>query len=351
MSGPGVGIVGLGFMGRTHLGAWRAAAAAGWANRLVAVCDRDPDLRAGRVSSGGNLEAGVAGEPAEQLFEPGEVAAYDDAAALFADDAVDVVSICTHTDSHVALAEAALRAGKHVLVEKPVALDAAAIERLDGVARDAGRVCMPAQCIRFWPGWDRLRVHVEGGDLGALRSLSLRRQGSRPHWGAGFYDDPARSGGALVDLHIHDADLVRWCLGDPRAVFTTGDRDHVSTAYLYESGAVHVLAEGGWDHSPGFAFRMAFTAVFEQGTLDYDLGREPVLTLARDGESQPVRLDDISGYDGEVRHLLDVLAGKTELRATLSEAAGLARLLDAEAASLASGQPVPVGPTREEIDP
>ena len=207
----GIGIVGLGFMGQTHLGAYQRAAEAGFSNKLVAVCDADPERRAGKAPAAGNFDT----DAAEELFDPAEVKGYEDPAELFADPAVDVVSICTPTDSHVDLAIAALKAGKHVLVEKPVAVSADEVRRLAAVDAETDTLCMPAMCMRFWPAWAWLCERVREGTYGAVRSAAFQRLGTRPGWGGGFYEDDSRTGGALVDLHIHDADFVRWVFGAP----------------------------------------------------------------------------------------------------------------------------------------
>jgi predicted dehydrogenase len=119
------------------------------------------------------------------------------------------VSICTPTDSHIELAMTALAAGRHVLVEKPVALRSAEVARLAQAAAPAGRVCMPAMCMRFWPGWEWLKERIEAGEFGRVRSATFQRVGAPPDWSA-FYGDYARSGGPLHDLHIHDADFIRF---------------------------------------------------------------------------------------------------------------------------------------------
>ncbi|MEM7306675.1 MAG: Gfo/Idh/MocA family oxidoreductase [Planctomycetota bacterium] len=337
----GVGVIGLGFMGRTHVGAFAAAAEAGHANRLVAVCDQDPARRAGEVQAGGNI-ATAAGQ--ERLFDPASVAGYERPEELLADDAVELVSVCTPTDSHVDLAIAALEAGKHVLVEKPVALRHDEVARLGAAARAAeerGLHCMPALCMRFWPAWSWLKRAVADGTYGAVRSAAFQRLASAPAWNREFYQDPERTGGALIDLHIHDADFVRHLFGDPAAVVSAGSLDHVTTLYRYPDGPEHVVAEGGWNHAPGFAFRMRYVIVFEHATADFEIGRDPELLLCRDGEATPVEVDAWAGYDGEVRHLLDVIAGRTAgLVATVADAEGHARLLDAERESLRTGAAV-----------
>ena len=334
----GVGLVGLGFMGRTHLAAYRAAAAAGHPNRIVAACDRDLG-RLARAAVRGNLERG------ETPLDLEGVALHEEPEALLADPAVELVSLCTPTDTHVPLARAALSAGKHVLLEKPVALRARDVARLATAARRARRLCMPAMCMRFWPGWDWLKQTIAARTHGRVQSAVFRRLAAPPAWSRGFYGDPAKSGGALFDLHVHDADFVRHCFGAPAAVASTGSLDHVTTLYRYPRGPAHVVAEGGWDHAPGFPFFMGYTVVFERATAEYALGREPLLTLARDGRSTAVPLADGSGYDGEVRHVLARLGAgprgtRPAPRATIDEAVGLVRMLEAERRSLASGRAV-----------
>jgi len=320
-------------MGRTHLGAYRKAAAAGFPNRIVAVCDQDPERRAGRAGAQGNLEAQQASQP---MFDPRDVLATAEVDELLANDEVGLVSICTHTDTHVDIALRALTAGKHVLVEKPVAVASRDVARLALAARGAATLCMPAHCMRFWPAWAWLRERVVAGDLGAVRGATFRRLAARPAWARAFYEDTPRSGGALVDLHVHDADFVRWCFGDPDGVSSAGDAHHLTTLYRYAGGPAHVVAEGGWDHSPGWAFRMRYTVVFDHATADFDMGREPELLLARGGELEPVAVAGTDGYDGEVRHLLECIGtGSRELRVTMDDAEAIARLLEAEAHSLA----------------
>lgn len=327
-----IGVIGIGFMGRTHIQAWTAAAAAGLGCRLAAVADRNVDRLRGDAADGGNLALDAKAGP---LFDARTVATYDDPTALIDDPNVDVVSICTPTDTHIPLAEAALAAGKHVLVEKPVSLDPDAIVGLAERARAAGRFCMPAHCMRFWPGWDWLAERVKDGTLGRVRSATFQRLGTAPAWSREFYGDLERSGGALADLHIHDVDFIRHLFGDPSSLSSAGNALHVTTLYRFASGPDHVVAEGAWDLAEGSGFRMRYLVNFEQATADFDLTRTPPLLLCRNGKSEPIPLSTLGGYDGEVRHLLDVLHGRVDhLRVTLADAEAVARLLRSERRSL-----------------
>lgn len=333
----GAAVLGMGFMGATHARAYIAAEKDGIGCTLAAVCDPDSDRLSGRAGRSGNLGSG----PDVQIFDPARVRSFTDPDRLFADNTVQLVSICTYTDSHVELAIRALQAGKHVLVEKPVSLHIPEIRRLERAAADAGKLCMPAMCMRFWPGWGWLKDRISDRSLGRLRSITFSRLGSGPNWATEFYRDTSRSGGALMDLHIHDADFVCWCFGRPKVVVSMGDEMHVTTQYHFENGPNHVVAEGAWDLAPAAGFRMRFLANFETATAEFDISRTPWLRLHRAEVSEDVPIPPGSGYDHEIRHLVTQIAsGAQELRATPADAVMVAEVLEAERTSLKSHQPV-----------
>lgn len=329
-----VGVIGLGFMGRTHLRAWRAQ---GEGVHLVAVADGREEARQGRPGSGGNLGP----EDGAPLFDPDEVKGYREATELLEDPEVDAVSLCTPTDTHVDLARRALESGKHVLVEKPVALSSEAIEGLAAAAERAGRVAMPALCIRFWPAYTWLLETIRGGRLGAVRSARFTRLGAPPGWSTTFYADSARSGGALFDLHVHDADFVLAAFGLPSRVLARGHRDHVAATYWprhpLAPGEPALSAEGGW--VPGASFSMRYRVTFERGWASFDFSRPEPLLLSEDGaEARAVEVDARDGYFHEVAAFRAAIRQGGPPAVTLADAAAGTRLLEAELRSLHSGQ-------------
>lgn len=325
-------VVGMGFMGKTHAAAYHAAEAQGFPCKLVAVCDPDPRRLDPAATTAGNIasQTGAA-------FDPLRVATTTSVESLLAMP-VDLVSICTPTDTHVTLATAALRAGKHVLLEKPVALTSRDVASLAEVAAGSTGLCMPAMCIRFWPGWDWLRDCVRDHRFGALLSATFQRLGAGPSWSADFYSDHSRSGGALVDLHIHDADFIYWCFGKPDSVSSCGGPAHITTLYHYKRGPAHVVAEGAWDLSPSAGFRMKFLANFEHASAEFDLARTPRLSVHTADASTHVELPNLSGYDCQIRHMVEVIAsGGRTLRATLEDAVAVTRMLESERESARAG--------------
>ncbi|MCC5823913.1 MAG: Gfo/Idh/MocA family oxidoreductase [Phycisphaerales bacterium] len=341
MSKPvGIGIIGMGFMGQTHTKAFTAAAAAGHPCVIRAVCDRDPGRRAGKAAAVGNIKSGA---EAQQLFDPVEVAGHADPADLLADPSIELVSICTHTDTHVDLAIQALDAGKHVLVEKPVAVTVQEVERLAARVARSGRLCIPAMCIRHWPGWADLRAMIASGEQGQVVHARFERLGAPPAWAGDFYADPGRSGGAIFDLHVHDADFALSLFGKPASVSSIGDAHHIATQMHYPGGPA-VATEGGWLNDRSFPFRMAFVVEFERAVVAFDSSRDPAMVLHTGGQSRTIDLPGHTGYDAQARAVVDAIANgrNRETLPTIADALAVTRLIEAERTSAAEGRPIDI---------
>lgn len=344
MSKPHIraGVVGLGFMGQTHVRAYRDASRDGLPVTLAAVCDADPARLNPTAQTSGNLGS----TDAAPLFDPSDTRTYSDLADLLADDALDLVSICTHTTTHVDFAIRALSAGKHCIVEKPVALSLAEVERLLPVAQraqESGVLCMPAMCMRYWPAWAWMKNAIDSRRYGAVRSAAFTRLGSTPTWADAFYKDPTQSGGAILDLHIHDTDFVHFCFGAPSEVTSLGDHSHITTLYRFESGPRHVTAEGCWDRNPAAPFVMRARLDFERASVEFDLSAEQQLTLFADGTSTPIEVSPLSGWEMQIRAMIETLArGEPSPPITVADAATVMRTIEAERLSLALGKPVSV---------
>ena len=287
-------VVGLGFMGATHVRAIRAGTA-----QLAAVVSGDAAKLAGDLSSaGGNL--GGAGE----RYDFSSVKKYSTLNEALADPAIDAVDLCLPTDLHEQAAVAALRQGKHVLVEKPMALDGGACRRMIEEARRAGRVLMVAQVLRFFPAYTALARALP--EIGRVRGGVFRRRCARPGWGA-WLAEKSRSGGGVFDLLIHDVDMALSLLGPPAGIAATGCEDlaagidTISAQLYYADGCVVEIA-GGWHHAGEYPFSMEYTLVGDQGTVEYhSAGRAPTLYRAGGG-TETLRLDAADGYHAEIEY-------------------------------------------------
>ncbi len=327
----GVGVIGFGFMGRTHLEAYERCEGA----EVIAVADRNPLAFAAGSEPLGNLEAG--GDAAGADLSKVEI--FHCIEDLIRHPQVQLISVTTPTPTHIEIGNAVIRSGRHLLMEKPVDLDAAKILDLAETARDHGVLAMPAHCMRFWPAWARLRDCIRDSRYGRVTSATFLRAGAAPHWNDGFYLDDFRSGGAIVDLHIHDTDFVMHCFGRPTAVTATGDRKYVQTTYHYPE--LEVTAEGGWLDTPDAAFMMRFCVEFESATIRFDMGAEPELVI-EDPTGSVVGVPEIgadgTGYDRQVNALVEAIRmGHSVPPVTLQSAAETAMVLNAEIDSAERG--------------
>jgi predicted dehydrogenase len=134
---------------------------------------------------------------------------FSDPGAIFADPAIDAVLVLTHADTHLEMAAGALSAGKHVLVEKPVARDATAIEALADQARTSGLVCMPNHNYACVPEFRRMKRMADAGDLGTVRSFFVTYV--IPH----SEELASRYGGILEEVMVHHSYLSLSILGKP----------------------------------------------------------------------------------------------------------------------------------------
>lgn len=336
-----VGVVGLGFMGVTHLRAYLKIPGA----RITAICDAarlpvDGDFSkiSGNLGGGEPLRLDMTGVMATRRFED-----------LLENPNVDLVDVCVPTAAHPALAIAALKAGKHVVCEKPLARTAALAREIAATAATARGYFLPAMCIRFWPEYVWLKNAIASGRYGRVLAARFRRVAEPPGWSPDFMDG-AKSGGALLDLHIHDVDFIQYCFGRPRSVFAAGFSslsgaiDHVVAVFQVASGAV-VSAEGGWAMTKGFGFHMGWTVQFERATADYDCNRgAEALKLFEEGHPPTtVTCPGGDGYLGELTHMIESIEqGRPPTVVTADEAAATVEIVEAEAESIRTGGVVPV---------
>ncbi len=335
-----VAVVGLGFMGVTHLKAYRKLKDV----RIAAICD------AIKLPTDGVL-AGVAGnvaDPDPVCLDMTQVRAYKDFNELLADKGVDLIDLCVPTPLHVKLAVAALGAGRHVVCEKPLARTSAQAREIAGAAAQAKGFFLPAMCMRFWPGWSWLKPAVADQRHGRVLAARFRRVSEPPGWAKGSYFKGDESGGALLDLHIHDTDFVQFVFGRPKAVFSTGLTrysgaiDHVVTQYEVEAGAT-VSAEGSWLMTPGWGFNMSYTVNFERATADFDSARgADALKLTEEGQpTRTVPLEAGDGYERELGHMIaSIQSSLAPTIVTASDAVSAVEICEAEEKSVALGQKV-----------
>ncbi len=333
-----IGIIGLGGMGRKHLACYDGVEGA----RVTAVADIvEEKLQPGQ----GPLEINV-GEGAG-VVDPEQHSLFTDGKDLIASEEVDLVDICLPTFLHAEYCTEALGAAKHVLCEKPLALTSEECGEVLEAADEAPGRLMVAQVVRFMPAYEYLNETLESGRLGRLMELSLWRGTAPPRWSwEDWLLDHERSGGGILDLHVHDADLVHYLLGRPTAVCSTGARgpsggwDVVETQYFFQD-KLAVRAGGNLAMPKGFGFEARFMVAFEGGCLTFSTrDGHGLLEYTEQGSRHP-ELSHKDPYREELAYFIRCLENN-ELPAlvTPESAAFSVELVEAERRAVESGQMV-----------
>ncbi|MBR2570865.1 MAG: Gfo/Idh/MocA family oxidoreductase [Clostridia bacterium] len=205
----GIGVIGWGFMGKTHTHALRE----------IPLFYQDAPFRP-------VLKAVCAAH-----YENAEIARRDagfetackDWQELLRVPGIDVVSVCTPNSLHEEIVVAALKAGKHVYVDKPIATDSEAASRIRDAVKESGRLLMVANNNRFLPATMRARELIDEGRLGTILSFRcdyLHSGSIDPNRPAGWKQ--LAEGGVLLDLGAHALDLINWLAGKPQRVLCAG---------------------------------------------------------------------------------------------------------------------------------
>ena len=326
-----VAILGGGFMGASHAANYKALG-----NRVrVKTVASHLSARA----------AAVAESVGAELTE--------DVDAAVRDPEIDVVDVCLPTALHRDTAEAALAAGKHVFLEKPIALT---LEDADAIVAAAARsdgFFMVGLVLRFWPEYVELHRRVAAGELGRPLAVSTFRLSPPADWND-WMADPAKSGGVAVDLLVHDFDQMNWLLGAPRRVFARAPiPGHVLAVVEYD-GAQGV-AEGSMAMPRSYPFSSNVRVLCERGVAEYAFSAAPaeeggnigasaaprgLRLYPADGEPVTVPVESADPWGPEIAYFVDcVEQGRAPEQGTGEQARLALALSLAAAASLKSGRP------------
>jgi len=198
-----VGVVGLAWPGNEQVKGFADCPQAD----VIALCDLDKKLLAQRAK------------------EYGVSTTFTDFNEMLAMPELKAVSLCVPNDLHKPMALRALAAGKHVICEKPPALNAREARAMADAAKGAKRILMYALVQRFGTEAQMLRQFIDGGQLGDIyfgRTAYLRRRGI-PVGKEGWFINKERSGGgSLIDIGVHCLDRAWWLMGNPKPVSVTG---------------------------------------------------------------------------------------------------------------------------------
>ena len=321
-----IGIIGLGFMGETHVAAYR---------QLQSVLDF-------KVTAVADTNR----EKAEKTAKLLDAKAYDSHQELIDQADINTADICLPTFLHYEFASKAISKGFNVFVEKPLCLNSKEAYSLTKLAEEKKVFAQVGQCIRFWTEYEYLKSLIDDGVYGKVKHLKLRRLSPRPSWGwNNWLLDEQLSGGAALDLQIHDADYALYLFGQPEKItsfanHTGGKYSSIVSELKYKDFTV--MTEGSWDYPSSFPFEMSYIAAFEKATVIFSSlhglqvcpegGKSFCPELKKECSAQNDaggNISDLGGYYNELYYFIDCInKGVQPVKAPLSAGAEAIELIE-----------------------
>jgi myo-inositol 2-dehydrogenase / D-chiro-inositol 1-dehydrogenase len=323
-----VGMVGSGVMGGVHAQAWLEAGA-----QVVAVYSASLESALGLAAQ---YCARVCSSLAELL------------------EHVDVVDLCVPTHLHHAMTLEAAAAGKHVICEKPMALEIGDARAMIEACEKSDVRLFIAHVVRFFPQYRAARDAVQAGQIGDLGVMRLKRSAYQPRVsGENWFLDSQKSGGMVLDLMVHDFDYARWLGGPVTRVFAKSARtsradaptDYALVTLEFESGAM-AQVEGGWAYPAG-VFRTGFDLAGAGGLIEWSSDTtntvksflEPVNSSAAE-VGLPLSILAEDPYVTQIKHVKHALETGSEFLVKPEEALEALRIGLAAKRSLKTGRSV-----------
>ena len=285
---------------------------------------------------------------------------------------LDAVSVCAWNSAHAECAIAALRAGKHVLCEKPMALNTAQAQEMEKAAKENGKLLMIGFVRRFGNDCAVLKDFIDSGSFGEIyyaKAQYLRRKGCPGGW---FGDKSRSGGGPLIDLGVHVIDLCRYLMGGPQPVSVygatfnkLGDRRHIKDARGYSSTVVSkddifdvedmATALIRFDNGAVLSVEASFSLNIEKDVGNIELfgtkagcKLDPELTIFTDmndylanvklAQSTALSFDGL--FDNEINHFVECIETGKPCRNPAQDGVTLMKILDGIYESARTGHEV-----------
>jgi myo-inositol 2-dehydrogenase/D-chiro-inositol 1-dehydrogenase len=335
-----IGMVGTGFVGDIHYAAFK-----NWVRdaEIVAVASPNNAVKFAK-------ERGISG-------------AYSDYRLILQDKDIDVVDIGIPNDLHCQVVVDAAKAGKHVIVEKPLCVTLEEAEEMIDACQKAGVLLMYAEELLFAPKYVRVKTLIEEGAIGEpfLAKQSEEHPGPHMPW---FWDVNRSGGGVLLDMGCHSIEYTRWILGKPKVKSVTAfmgtyvhqgrtqGEDHSYTIVEYEGGKLAML-ENSWAKGGGVDDRCEVYG--KKGHTRADLLRgSSLLTYSEEGYGYAVEkagttrgytftmFDEIwnYGFPQEMQHFVNCVLGKETCMETGEDGREVLKIIYAAYQSAGEGRKI-----------
>lgn len=294
--------------------------------KLVAVCDIRPERFNEKIQMNINEE---------EAPLPDSVKRYSDYKEMLKIEKLDMVDICLPTYLHQKAAVMSLEAGCHVLCEKPMSLNYDLCKNMCDTAKRVGKKLMIGQCNRFSVPHLYLKKLVDDQTYGTVKSVFFHRFSTPPVWGwDNWFMDKTRSGGAILDLHIHDIDYARFVFGNPKSVSCcTADifsgRDIIHSRLMYDNFSVMAVCDWSREKLP---FETGCTINFEKAVVSRLGSKVTVKPFGEEAFEPELKL--INFYKAEIEYFINCIINNKEIIDNAPEDSALSvKLIDTLAES------------------
>lgn len=295
---------------------------------------------------------------AEQYSVP---ATYTDYNEMLSSDGIDAVIVATPNKFHEPIVAAAFAAGKHVMCEKPLAMNSIEGARMVEAGKKSGKLFMMGFNNRFRGDSQLLKKYVENGDLGEIyyaKTGWVRRKCLS--WMSGWFAQKELAGGGpLIDLGVHVLDLTLWLMGNPKPVTVMGSTysklgpeifkargmeygvEDLAAGFIKLDNGATIMLEASWESH--VAKEEIYTKlVGTKGGADLDPLRIYKDMHGKAVDIQP-QFDQLQGHEMEIKHFISCVKGECECISTGEHGLHIMQILDAIYESAKTGKSVDIG--------
>lgn len=330
-------IIGFGGLGKVHFRAYPEVKEKSCTEvQLVALCDIRESVFTEQTAT--NL-----GDSNVDL-DLSNFKLYNNVDDLLANEELDFVVTALPTYLHEQIAVKIMKKGINVFSEKPMAINLEQAENMIKTANEMNVKLMIGQCCRYGSGYKALKEIYDSKEYGNLLRADFWRLSPTPIWSwENWFLDEKKSGGAALDLHVHDVDIINWIMGMPKSVisfatnYKTG-HDSIVTRYEYDDKLITCTGEWGCP-SNAYPFNSGFFAKFEKATIERKAGKFMIYT--EDGQKIEKQLENVNDYALEVIDFVDCIVNdKISAINPATDTLNTTRIALAEKASADKGEKV-----------
>lgn len=278
---------------------------------------------------------------------------YSDAEEMFQKEDIDIVHVCLPTFLHEKYVLLAAQYKKHVLCEKPFALNSAAAQRMNEACEKAGVKLMVAQAARWWPEFIEIKKLLKEDAFGNIHMVYCNRLAQHPNWST-WHRDPQKSGGSLFDMNLHNIDYLFDLFGDVASVYAvgwkspTGCWNHVISSITFQNG-IKAVDEGSFEIVGNFPFGIALRMTGDKATIDYkftagfnieNLSAATAQTILFEKDKDPAVLSitGMDAYEAEIRTFIECVASGKAVPIPVADSIKVIKVIEAIQESLETGK-------------